>query len=111
MAGAALAEKYETASKGGTTNNDLQLADLEATFIDPRIENTYDCPLYRTSARYGTLLTTGHSTNFIIMVSTPLPQDMGDGDTNSPKTKSANDRRSSNHWIKRGAAMVCSLSN
>lgn len=69
----------------------------------------YECPLYRTSARYGTLLTTGHSTNFIIMVSTPLPLECGEGD-DSVKTKSAKDSLSSNHWIKRGAAMVCSLS-
>jgi len=37
------------------------------------IETHYDCPMYRTSARFGTLLTTGHSTNFITMVKTPLP--------------------------------------
>ena len=31
-------------------------------------ETHYSCPLYRTTARYGTLMTNGHSTNFILMV-------------------------------------------
>lgn len=75
-------------------------------------ETCYECPLYKTTARYGTLLTTGHSTNFIIMVATPMPsQPVLSEDAISQKTKSAAERYSSNHWIKRGAAMVCSLSN
>jgi len=76
-----------------------------------RAETHYLCPLYRTTARSGTLLTTGHSTNFIIMVNTPLPRDAAEAaETLSHKTRKASERCSINHWVKRGAAMVCSLS-
>lgn len=50
--------------------------------------SVYDCPLYKTSLRAGTLSTTGHSTNFV--VSLPIP-------TVSPQ----------DYWIRRGCAMLC----
>ena len=36
----------------------------------------YQCPLYRTTERFGELKTDGHSSNFIIMIDTPIPSDL-----------------------------------
>jgi len=58
-------------------------------YVQPT-ENVYECPVYKTLARAGTLSTTGHSTNFVLFVMLPSNQD----------------RRK---WIKAGVALFTSL--
>lgn len=53
----------------------------------------YTCPSYRTLARFGTLSTTGHSTNFLLNIQLPCASG------------------TARHWIKRSVALFASLSD
>jgi dynein heavy chain len=63
----------------------IYICPIRVIKYDPR--GTYPCPVYKTSLRKGELSTTGHSTNFILFLDLPS-------------------KESSEHWIRRGVAML-----
>ena len=66
---------------------------LRPTKVEDMLEEqTYKCPVYRTADRRGLLATTGHSTNFLMMMDLPTDQ-------------------SEEHWTMQGVCMLCSLTD
>jgi dynein heavy chain len=62
---------------------------LEPVDVNEPVGNgCFECPLYKTSVRKGELSTTGHSTNFVCFFQIPTEIDP-------------------NHWLRRGAALLC----
>jgi len=80
-----------------------------AIHLDPKVnrpvpkEGVYACPCYKTTVRAGTLSTTGHSTNFVLMVEVPSKEPCSGNFHNYVETFSA-------HWIKRAVALFTTLS-
>ncbi|OAF70538.1 hypothetical protein A3Q56_01708 [Intoshia linei] len=69
------------------------ISSLPIVHMEPRmdykpVKNVYRAPLYKTSARYGVLTTTGHSSNFVVVINLPT-------------------NHSSDYWILKGAALLC----
>lgn len=59
-------------------------------FREKPTSGIYDCPVYKTLTRAGTLSTTGHSTNFVMYLELPTSQAQG-------------------YWINRGVGLFTSL--
>jgi dynein heavy chain len=66
-------------------------------------EGVYACPAYKTTTRAGTLSTTGHSTNFVLMVELPSDKPCSGLFHKYAETYSA-------HWIQRAVALFTTLS-
>ena len=80
-----------------------------AIHLEPQVgrktpaQGVYACPCYKTTTRAGTLSTTGHSTNFVLMVEVPSKEPCSGNFHKYIETYSA-------HWIKRAVALFTTLS-
>lgn len=63
----------------------IYILPVKVSAYDPK--GTYPCPVYKTSLRRGELSTTGHSTNFVLFLDLPSSEQ-------------------SDHWIRRGVALL-----
>ena len=63
---------------------------LEPVLISEYKPSGYNCPLYKTSIRKGTLSTTGHSTNFVMCLDLKTNKDVS-------------------YWVRRGVALLTML--
>ena len=83
--------------------------DFPAIHLNPKVgrktppSGVYACPCYKTTTRAGTLSTTGHSTNFVLMVEIPSKEPCSGNFHKYVETYSA-------HWIKRAVALFTTLS-
>jgi len=82
-------------SNSGSTSTTTAGA-LQSTAAGPSPAgcHCYACPVYRTATRTGMLNNMGHSTNFLMHISLPLPA------CSMPQ-----------HWLLRGVAAVCSVND
>merc|ERR1711988_1370908 len=76
----------------GVMYTPLPVIKIEPVANYVRNKQDYSCPLYKTSVRAGTLSTTGHSTNFVVMLDLP---------TDKPV----------DYWVLKGAAALTQLNN
>ena len=80
-----------------------------AVHLEPKVgrstpaSGVYACPCYKTTTRAGTLSTTGHSTNFVLMIEVPSKEPCSGNFHKYVETYSA-------HWIKRAVALFTTLS-
>eukprot|EP00388_Colpodella_angusta_P004961 GDKJ01015752.1.p1 GENE.GDKJ01015752.1~~GDKJ01015752.1.p1 ORF type:complete len:1362 (+),score=365.83 GDKJ01015752.1:613-4086(+) len=78
----------------------VSLLDQLAPFMP---EHFYECPVYKTSRRAGTLSTTGHSTNYVLPVRLPIANPpTGKVDMNTVV-------KDSDYWTRRSVALLTQL--